>query len=118
MVWLLVLAAFSLIVWGYKSLKIHFETIPPEVAQELLSPVVKAYSKPVDPCRDDRFQMNRYRDAAIEHKQARYLMMADLSLEIERAKKGLVPIERLAEILRKYDDTETKMYRKLYKDVR
>lgn len=70
-----------------------------------------------DPCAELRTEKETYRKVSLYRNQQHSLLLADLALEVELSKMQSVPAYKLAQLLKKYDNTENKIYNKLYSHI-
>lgn len=70
-----------------------------------------------DPCLELRILDDQNKSLAVKLRQSQSALLSELALQVElayqRGNKAL-PVENIVALLKKYDNTETKMYHKLY----
>jgi hypothetical protein len=105
---LLTLAFFALF-YQIHNLKIKVDTQPFELQPQIVAPVI-------NPCLELQQANEQSKKQIVGLRQRQSALLSELSLEVElvTTKGGKVSSSRIAELLRKYDNTESRIYSKLY----
>lgn len=99
---------FFYLFYQVHNIKIKIESEPPKQTG-----LVK------DPCLELRILDDQNKSMIVKLRQRQSALLSDLALQVELAyHKGdkAVSMDKIVGLLKKYDNTETKMYNKLYRD--
>ncbi len=106
----LLTVAFVCLFYQIHKIRFKIETQPPELQPPIATPAR-------DPCLELRQVDDLNKKAIIDLRQRQSALLSELALEVElsiQAGGGKVASNRIVELIRKYDNTETRIYSKLY----